>query len=29
MTETGILDLMVKGETYEKENDYETQNISS
>jgi len=29
MTGTGILDLVVKGEIYEKENDYEIRNISS
>jgi hypothetical protein len=29
MTGTGILDLVVKCEAYEEENDYETRNISS
>jgi len=29
MTGTGILDLVVKGEIYEEENDYETRSISS
>jgi len=29
MMGTGILDLVVKGETYLKENDYETRNSSS
>jgi hypothetical protein len=29
MTGTVILDLVVKGEIYEKENDYETRNVGS